>query len=187
MKRTNVLFFLTSVAIVLLLIYSDRMSKYSTNKEWREIQYVIDDFGKKQARLRELRFMTIHHETMGKDVLIGVSFMDSRNATLEQGRISAGGLAKDFLTLNYSSDLIYQRLSKDFTERRRKKSLDDFILDHFGFRLAYWDKNMNRPQAPYLAEIQYYNGVFHYYEADPKTQALRLIFEESYTENPYTK
>jgi hypothetical protein len=39
---------------------------------------------------------------------------------------------------------------------------------------------MNRPKPPYIAQILFQNCHFYFYEADPTTQALRLIFKESY-------
>ncbi len=47
-------------------------------------------------------------------------------------------------------------------------------------RIVFWDENVERPQAPYLAEIHYNNGVLQYYQADPKTHDLKLVKEESY-------
>ncbi len=46
-------------------------------------------------------------------------------------------------------------------------------------RIAFWDKDTNRPMAPKLAEITFFNEKFHYYQADPKTLALKLIGEET--------
>lgn len=53
-------------------------------------------------------------------------------------------------------------------------------LKNVGVRIAFWDENVERPKTPYLSEIDFYQGTFRYYEADPKTQALKLVLEESY-------
>ena len=47
-------------------------------------------------------------------------------------------------------------------------------------KIAFWDHNVNRPKAPNLSEILFMKGTFYYYEANPKTQALVLVHEESY-------
>lgn len=47
-------------------------------------------------------------------------------------------------------------------------------------RIAFWDEEVERPQVPYLAEIGFRHGKFQYYQADPKTQGLQLVLEESY-------
>ncbi len=49
-----------------------------------------------------------------------------------------------------------------------------------GVKIAYWDENVTRPKAPFLSEIDFYEDKFRYFEADPKTQALTLVLEESY-------
>ncbi len=61
-----------------------------------------------------------------------------------------------------------------------KKYSGKLSLKNVGVRIAYWDEQVERPKAPYLSEIDFYDNTFRYYEADPKTQGLRLIREESY-------
>lgn len=99
--------------------------------------------------------------------------------TIESGR----ALAVAFIQA-YVKDL---QTNKDITayyEFQCKKWPDLFSgqigLKNILVRIAFWDEEVERPQVPYLAEIDFRHGKFQYYQADPKTQSLQLVLEESY-------
>jgi len=50
--------------------------------------------------------------------------------------------------------------------------------ERIGIRMDFWDKEVNRPLYPYLAQIVLKDGIFYYYYADPNTQALIAPIEE---------
>ena len=155
--------------------------KYCGTKEDREIAYTIEDFGKSRARAFGMHFLLVGKATFGENTRNCVAFTDSRNISLPDGRNLAVALAQQFVALNKTDALIQQDFSKAYSGySKRKETLDQYIINHLGFRIAYWDAEMNRPKAPHLAEIQFYDGEIHYYEADPQTQALQLVFKETY-------
>lgn len=99
--------------------------------------------------------------------------------TIESGR----ALAVAFIQA-YVKEL---QTNKDITayyELQCKKWPDLFSgqigLKNILVRIAFWDEDVERPQVPYLAEIDFRHGKFQYYQADPKTQSLQLVLEESY-------
>lgn len=57
-----------------------------------------------------------------------------------------------------------------------------FQVDYVGVRIGFWTKNVDRMSAPYIAEMRFFNKTYHYYQADPKTQALVEVFQEPYEE-----
>lgn len=99
--------------------------------------------------------------------------------TIQSGRALALAFTKDYLAeLQNNKDT-----SKWYAYEREhwpQWYSGELNLKYIGVRIAFWDANVERPKAPHLAEIDFYEDKFRYYEADPKTQALKLVFEESY-------
>jgi hypothetical protein len=48
------------------------------------------------------------------------------------------------------------------------------------YRIVFWDKEMDRPKPPYIAEILFQDSHFYFYDADPQTQELRLVLKAPY-------
>ena len=71
---------------------------------------------------------------------------------------------------------------EDLVAKEKEIYTEQVNMNQIGFKIAYWDKNVERPQAPHLAEIRFIGRILYYYEADPKTQALRLVLQEPYDE-----
>lgn len=46
------------------------------------------------------------------------------------------------------------------------------IPEMIGFKINFWDKNVNRYKPPYIAQIKLSDGILSYYFADPLTQEL---------------
>ena len=67
------------------------------------------------------------------------------------------------------------------------RSKDDFFNDtasfpelrHISFRISLWDENIDRPLAPYIAEIRFVDGKLKYFTADD-VQRLVLVYEETF-------
>ena len=50
--------------------------------------------------------------------------------------------------------------------------------DQIAFRINFWDENIDRPVAPYIAEIRLLDDKLSYFTAD-ENQCLVLTFEET--------
>jgi hypothetical protein len=101
--------------------------------------------------------------------------------TIQSGRALAVTFIKDYLNEmqnNRDTATWYACERENWPSRYSGKLSPKYI----GVRIAFWDENVERPKAPYLAEIDFYEDKFLYYEADPKTQALKLVHEETYEE-----
>ena len=54
--------------------------------------------------------------------------------------------------------------------------------DQIAFRINFWDENIDRPVAPYIAEIRLLDDKLSYFTAD-ENQRLVLVFEETVKDN----
>lgn len=59
---------------------------------------------------------------------------------------------------------------------------DDLNPAQIGFKVAFWDEDVNRPKKPHLAEIRFVNKQIHYYVANNETQALEVLLIEDLDE-----
>ncbi len=126
------------------------------------------------------------------------SLADDRKLTLEQGKRLAAEMLKMTLDLGLSTP-IYERYFKELKadyqtytnsstmQRAAAKVPERVTPDLFGFKVGFWDENVDRPLYPYLAQIRAAAGKVYFYYADPKTQALQeppaeaLTFDELLT------
>ena len=58
----------------------------------------------------------------------------------------------------------------------------DFVPEQLAYRISFWDENIDRPVAPYIAEIRLLDGKLSYFTAD-ENQQLVLVFEESFADS----
>ncbi len=161
--------------------------KYFGGDEFVGMCWTLDEYGTQVAKKEGMQFYRVSNVTQSTDPnpVYFLAFFDSHSKTLPEGRILASSLAQDLWKMVSTSPEVqsYQDDKREFYANNpyQKKIFTEKVnMNQVGFKIAYWDKNVERPQAPYLAEIRFIGGVLHYYEADPKTQALRLIFQESY-------
>src|SRR5439155_8098674 len=114
--------------------------------------------------------------------VFGIWVTAKTQETVQSGRALAVAFTKDYLAelQNNKDTLKFYAYKCESMPRWYSGKLG---LKYVGVRIAFWDANVERPKAPYLAEIDFYEDKFRYYEADPKTQALRLVLEESYEDS----
>ncbi len=155
----------------------------SGSKESIQVSYALEDFGKASARRCGLKFLLEGSLTRGTTFRHALLYTSNRTITLNQGRLLAAPIAVEYLQLNCINSDLEKNILRDHNlvhHSNVKKAIPEIAIQHISFRIAFWDKNNNRPPAPFLAEIHFFDGKFHYYEANPHTQALQLVFEESY-------
>ena len=99
--------------------------------------------------------------------MIGLWLSCNASEDLQKGRARATALVSDFYNTLQQNNIAHTY----YDENKRIYSLEntnDIPLKLIGIKIAY------------LAEITFLDKTFRYYEADPKTQALKLLHEESY-------
>lgn len=142
------------------------------------------NFARKKAYIYKLNYLNCTTTYFEKFYLKSWGFAltgnESTFKTLEEIRPIALDLANSFLELVNTDENFkeYQRLRRPRLIDLDKVSLEKVIA----FKVAYWDKNFDRPLAPYIADFRFMDGKFSYYYADPKTQALQLILTETLEE-----
>ena len=161
--------------------------KYFGGDEFVNMCWTLDAYGIEVAKKEGMQFYLVSNVTSSTepDPDYFLAFFDSHSKTLPEGRILASSLAQDLWKKVTTSPEVqcYQDDNRKFYANNpyyKNIFTEKANMNQVGFKIAYWDKNVERPQAPYLAEIRFIGGVLHYYEADPQTQALRLIFQELY-------
>lgn len=100
--------------------------------------------------------------------LWALSLVSHDNMTIDQARPIAKDIAQTLLNKIYT-DPLFAAYCKTAQPRPTACTLTD---DKVGFRLAFWDADVNRPLKPYLAQIRFADGKLYYHYANPQTQAL---------------
>lgn len=160
--------------------------KYTGSPEERAMSWELDSYASKLAQTYGMKFHRVGDTTEDQESDYFISFQDQHRITLEEGKIFAATFAENFLH-KLRTDPIVLKYHEKTQNQRKKMRYPPFISDEIvprqmGFQIGYWDENVERPQKPYLAQILFVGGIFYFYEADPKTQALQLVYEESYEE-----
>ncbi len=152
--------------------------KYGGPKYESELFQKLDDFSVKYGRKYNTELIDVGDFTdPWQNVIYGVWLRSFDSDTLAQGRLKAVALVNELWHMIQTDPVSLNYFAK---VKGSKSTLSAPVLKNVGVKIAYWDKNTNRPEQPYLAEIQFLNEKFSYYQADPNTQALLLIHEESY-------
>ena len=172
------------VAILGLFVFSCILklceNKYSGPQYEADLYQMIDDYAVAYGKNNNTELIHVGNFAYSSNsIRFGMWLRCYAAEELQQGRNRAITLACDFYNMLQQNKIV----SNYFAELKRYYALDsadEINLYTIGIKIAYWDKQVNRPQPPYLAEITFLDEKFHYYQADPETQALKLVFEETY-------
>lgn len=138
-------------------------------------RYALDAFAKELARQYKLEFLNSGLGSLAdaKQGIWGLSLVSRQQMTLEEGRAFANEIADKLIAQVFKDPLFakYCQKSAPYHGPELKK-------EHVAFRLAFWDKNTDRPLFPYLAQIRLADGKLYYHYANPETQALQEAIEE---------
>ena len=165
-------------------------TKYTSGPEpCKKMYWILDDYGEQVAEKEDLLFHRTgvfleHGSPNVGDVWYGLMFQSDRKLTLDEGQLYAATLVADFLKMLQTDPRILEYHTWDNSGYKNCKC-PPFLtpapdIRQVCWKLAFWDENVNRPQAPYLAEIRFEHSEFLYFVADPHTQALQLVKKESY-------
>ena len=91
--------------------------------------------------------------------------------TIEEVRPIVESIANRMLVLKVYRDLVFALSRQKFADlmpHYYPEVRDD--LD--GFRLTFWDKHMDRPLKPNIAQVRLIDSKLYYFYAVTKTQAL---------------
>lgn len=150
---------------------------------------MLDSYGEEIAEKQNLLFLYnyIFTTDMGHylyDMHYGLAFQSDRETTLDEARPFIQARMKEFIEKLRSDPVVkeqHAKMNKDFQRRKYPPAItkqpEPFQV---GWKLGFWDQNGERPKPPYIAEIHFKEGAFHYYLADTQTSALTLLLYEPY-------
>lgn len=138
-------------------------------KDCVKADHAMDCVAEKLAKTYQLQLITSSCGVLidSKKALWARGFIARYPATIEQVRPIIADMSRTILWHLYH-DPVYATAKKHTLMNRQP--LGNQLV---GFKLAFWDSNMDRPLAPFLAQVKFVDGKIHYYYADPKTQALQ--------------
>lgn len=169
---------LTIIGLITLCFISCE-GKYHSGPEYeRNKDQTIDDFGQKVEKKYNMELISVICVIEGASERYAMSFISNKKISLEEGRSTGLSLFDEFLEMLQKDDKVktyVEESLKGGTKRPVKPSGETISL-----KITYWDENVDRRFPPYLAAIIFSEERFNYYEANPKTQELRLVLSESY-------
>jgi hypothetical protein len=161
--------FLAKIAALLFLL-SSCMRPYQHPAE-KNLRHSLERYGLQVAEKNHLQLLLVGsvNEVFSDYCML---FTSDKEMTLEEGKALAVPLAQNLL-----NEVLHNSAVANFVANDRGKPPQ---ANNIGFKIAFWDKEVNRPNHLYLAQITLSAGILYFYEADPKTQKLILIFQQPY-------
>lgn len=144
--------------------------------------YAIKKYALTIAKQHSFNLLMVNDVTSNYSAYYCMAFTSDQQLSLEQGKALAIPIVYDFLQM-LSQDPAVKAYCDHEIQTSKYRFASPPRPQNIGLKIAFWDQNVNRPKNPYLAEIMFESGFFHYYEADPDTQALRLIHKEAFDES----
>ena len=108
------------------------------------------------------------------------SLIGHQRLSLDAARTLAATYARDLLDFAQKNPDVLSSMKNQWS---KKNSLNDSSVipepRHLSFRISFWDENVDRQSAPYIAEIHLMDKKFSYFTSDD-LQRLVLVREESF-------
>jgi hypothetical protein len=144
----------------------------------RRPRYALDAFAKVLAKEHQLEFLNsgVGIIANADQAIWAISLVSRQQMTLEQGRQFATTIAHK-LYKKVLDDPLFAQYCQEMSFIHKSSEVKK---EYVAFRLAFWDKNTNRPLYPYLAQIRLADGNFFYHYADHETQALQTPIIETW-------
>lgn len=142
----------------------------------------LEHFGKHLAKRYHMEYLNKGVGTVveSRKVIWDLSLMSHHPMTIEQARPVIVSMMNEFWQ-KATQDPYMQR---EIYELRTQKILPDLVLtpESLGLKIAFWDKDVNRPLPPYLGRIIVAEGKIRYYMANPRDQSLEQPTVETMAE-----
>lgn len=171
------------LSLLLSVFPACRQAKYRGLPEDVALEWALDRFAESTAQKHGMKFLFVGDVANNVSAYYSVAFSSPKQITLAEGETLARQVAQEWLNMLRHDENVRKHI--EFLRARRvyfDPNKDKVEMTHSSFRIGFWDEDVNRPKPPFLAEILFNKNTFYYYEADPETQKLRLVLEESYDE-----
>lgn len=143
-----------------------------------KVSYVaLESFGRQMAEEFGVHFLLSGSGSFiaEEEIRWCLAFTSTRQLTLEEARPLAERMADRLWAFGMANPIFEQTVKAaqfDDYESFGRSKRPSFNRRQFGFRLAFWDEEVNRPKVPYLAQINFAGDKLLYFYADSDTQAL---------------
>lgn len=134
-------------------------------------------FAQNLAKKYQMEYLNIGVGTIvdSKVVALDTSLVDHRSLTLEQARPIVVAMIHETLHEFYHNPAYAAYLKK--TAQTISWYDPKVSPKRFGIKIAFWDKDVNRPPPPYLSQIKISEGLIHYFYANPDQSLGTPIIE----------
>lgn len=108
-----------------------------------------------------------------------VGYASHQQLTLEQARTFAQPFMREMLDKMYQDPVYYRYNLGDYPDKAK-----EFPPVFMGFKVSYWDDNINPLKPPYIAKIIATGESIKYYYVDPETYILQEPIVEQFVYSP---
>lgn len=160
--------------LALLAPFTASGAELFNHKLYNRCDKQLAQTGRQLAQTHDLKLLNrcIGRLVDAKSSYWAYSFTSKAHLTLEEVR----PLVKNMIE-TLQEDLFHYEFFKEYQLYAHAKT--PFSVAILGFKLVFWDENVNRPLPPYIAQVRFADGKVYYYYANPKTQGLENPIEES--------
>lgn len=139
----------------------------------------LDKFGQATAQKYGMRFLFVGKVEDNVLARYSLAFLCPKECSLAEGQQLAANVSRDFWEMLQHDQSVKEHFEL-VRDRMFNSKHEKVEMMRAAFRIGFWNEEVNRPKPPFLAEILLNDNMFSYYEADPETQALRLVLQEPY-------
>lgn len=132
-----------------------------------------EKYGESIAKKYHMRYLNkgVGSCVDSRKVIWDLSIMCNYQWTVDQARPYVIAIIQEFYHKACTDPImqreIYECIKRDIIPN------EPFTMAHVGLKLAFWDKDVNRPPQPYVSRIIVAEGEIRYYMANPKDQSLQ--------------
>lgn len=128
----------------------------------------LEVVGRQLGELQDLCLLNLSYGQLAnaKQAQWALSYTSKARMTIDEVRPRIAIMIRTFLCKIYQDPIF----SEYYQKTRLQGELGNYSV---AFKIAFWDENVDRPLAPYLAQVRFADGVIYYHYANPSTQALQ--------------
>lgn len=158
------------IALLVLAFFPSLVSGFHYSGRPFEVKpnQALEVVGRQVAAMYDLCLLNISFGELAdaKQAKWALSFTSRAKMTIPDVRPMVATMIRTFLFKIYQDPVFLEYYQKSTTSKQLGN-------DSVAFKLAFWDENVDRPLAPFLAQVRYADGVVYYHYANPSTQALQ--------------
>ena len=149
------------------------------------VENLLIDYSEDLAKDFNMQFFTngSRRYVDSNNAIWSLGFINRNQVSVEEGRKLITSMLEKMLSLAKSEPLFQERLHDSAKHSPNwdiyKKPLG---LIHFGFKIDFWNDDVEHYPPPYLAQIKVADEVIHYYSIDAKTKEFVEIATETFEE-----